>query len=97
MFERARSAKNAITCMDDIIGFDLITDNERLNILRLMDVANAKRKESLITRCKKPQKQKKQILPSSKTRTSRLTQSGLPSVNILFTNADNLNQGKMSE
>ena len=97
VFERARSAKNAITCMDDIIGFELITDDERINILQLMDVANAKREESLTARSKKPQKQKKQILPPSKTRTSRLTPSGLPSVNILFTNADNLTQVKMSE
>ena len=97
-FERARSHKNTITCMDDIVGFDLIKDEERVNILRLMDGVNEKRKEAPPDACdKKVRAQKRIILPPSKTRTARLTPSGLPSINILFTNADNLNQGKMSE
>ena len=32
--------------MNDIIGFDLIKDSERMRILQLMDEGNAKRKIS---------------------------------------------------
>ena len=33
LFEKSRSAANTITCMDDIMGFDLIKDEEKLDIL----------------------------------------------------------------
>ena len=45
-FEKARSLSNMITCMDDISGFDLIRDDDRIKILHLMDEANAKRTEA---------------------------------------------------
>ena len=46
-FQKARVASNVITCMDDIDGLELIQDNERLQILSLMDDANAKRTKLL--------------------------------------------------
>ena len=95
-FKKARSAANTITCMDDILGFELIKDEERVYILRLMDEVNAKRKASTI-QSKKIHSQKKKVLPPSKMRTAKLAPSGLPTISILFTNADTLNQGKMSE
>lgn len=95
-FKKARSAANTITCMDDILGFELIKDEERVYILRLMDEVNAKRKASTF-QSKKIHSQKKKVLPPSKMRTAKLAPSGLPTISILFTNADTLNQGKMSE
>ena len=43
--KRARSPANTITCMDDIIGYDLIKDKDRLLILQLMDEVNAKKRD----------------------------------------------------
>ena len=85
--------------MDDMLGFDLIKDDERLLILRLMDEMNVKRKKDSDDQAqpKKSPIQKKKADPPSKVRIAKLKPSGLPSMNILFTNADQLNQGKMSE
>jgi hypothetical protein len=80
------------------MGFDLIKDEERIFILKLMDEVNAKKLDSAAeAQRKKVHTQKKKILPPPKIRTAKLTPSGLPSMNILYTNADQLNQGKMSE
>ena len=89
---------NTITCMDDIMGFDLIKDEERIFILKLMDELNAKRIDSTVeAQPEKAHTRKKKTLPPSKVRAAKLTPSGLPSMNILYTNADKLNQGKISE
>ena len=47
-FESARSAANTITCMDDIKGFDMIRDDERMMILELMDQVNTMSKKSIL-------------------------------------------------
>ena len=97
-FEKARSVANTISCMDDISGFELIKDEDRIFILKLMDEMIAKRTQLAVeSQPKKVHTQKKKILPPPKVRTAKLTPSGLPAMNILFTNADQLNQGKMSE
>ena len=64
-----------------------------------MDEANAKREKDSTDKAppKRSLAQKKRVLPSPKVRTVKLTPAGLLSVKILFTNADILNQQKMSE
>ena len=98
-FEKSKSAASTITCMDDIMGFELIKDDDRIMILQLMDETNARRKKYSTDNAppKRPLAQKKRVLPPSKVRTAKLTPSGLPSINILFTNADILTKEKMSE
>ena len=53
-FEKARLATRVITCMDDIGGFDLLKDDDRLKIIRMMDETNEKRSRPLTHPIKKP-------------------------------------------
>ena len=97
-FEKARSAVNTITCMDDIMGFDLISDSERIRILQMVDEVNAKRKKSDAK--EKEKKIPKRIVPMdkcAKTRVARLKSTNLPTLDILYTNADQLTASKMTE
>ena len=96
-FEKSRSVDNTITCMDDILGFDMITDSERIMILKMMDAANEKRRT---IETNKPKKQPKPIVPMekcAKTRRARLTSTNLPTLDVLYTNADQLTSAKMEE
>ena len=82
--------------MDDISGFELIKDDDRIKILRLLDAANAKRSEAQ----KKPKDKTKRALPPqepSKNRKVRLINSNLPKMKIMYTNADQLTTSKMTE
>ena len=97
LFEKSRSAANTITCMDDIMGFDLIKDEERMDILRLMDEVNAKREADNTCKTKK---ETKRVVPrgeSPKTRMARLKSTHLPTLDVLYTNADQLTSSKMTE
>ncbi len=94
-FRRARVAENAITCMDDINYFDLIQDEDKIRILKLIDETNEARKKPLVEptqRSKKPVKIKD--LPKAR---KLLIPSNLPSIPVLFTNADQLTGSKMVE
>ena len=95
-FERARLITNVITCMDDIRGLDLLKDDDRLRIVHLKDETNDKILHSLI----KPTKKPKQVIPmqeTSKVRVSRLKCSNLPTLKIVYTNADQLTSNKKDE
>ena len=75
-FEKTRSVANTITCMDDITGFELIKDNDRIFILKLMDEMIAKKTQLAVESLpKKVHTQKKKILPPLKVRTAKLTPS----------------------
>ena len=96
-FERAKSAENTIKCMDDIAGFELIKDDEKVQILRRMDEVNAKR---IAENTGKTTKKPKRIVPmgeNSKSRVARLKSTHLPSLDVLYTNADQLTTSKMTE
>lgn len=95
-FQKARVSSNVITCVDDIDGLELIQDYERLQILSLMDDANAKRTKPLA----QPKVKKNKTLPMqeiSKARINRLKSSTLQTIKVMFTNADQLNSSKMTE
>ena len=96
-FEKARSSANTITCMDDILGFDLIRDDERVMILQLMDEVNAKRMKNVANLTKKVPKRIVPMGESAKTRVTRLKSSNLPTLDVLYTNADQLTASKMTE
>ena len=94
-FHRARIAANAITCMDDIDDFDLIQDEDKIQILKLIDETNAARKKPFVEPT--PRKNKPvQINDLPKAR-KLLIPSNLPSIPVLFTNADQLTGSKMME
>ena len=61
-FEKARSVANTISCMDDISGFELIKDEDRIFILKLMDEMIAKRTQLAVeSQPKKVHTQKKRF------------------------------------
>ena len=96
-FEKAKSAANTITCMDDIMGFDLIRDDERMMILQLIDNVNKKRKKSDTDRAKKFPKPTVTLGECGKTRVARLKSTVIPSLEVMYTNADQLTASKMTE
>ena len=95
-FKRARTSSNVITCMDDISGFELIHDEDRIKILHLMDETNAKR---TVAQQKPKEKPKRAMSPQepSKSRKVKLKNSNLPAIKIMYTNADQLTTSKMTE
>ena len=96
-FEKARSPANTITCMDDILGFDLIRDDERMMILQLMDELKAKREKNVTNLTRKVPKRILSMGESAKARVTRLKTSNLPTLDVLYTNADQLTASKMTE
>ena len=94
--QNARIASNVITCMDDIEGLELIQDHDRLQILSLIVDANAKRTKPLARSII----WKKKTFPMQevpKVRINRMKSTNLPTIKIMFTNADQLNSSKMTE
>ena len=86
-----------MTCVDDINDFDLITDADWMKILQLMDEANEKRKANASSKPKKYPKLKPIPQKASKSRLAKLKTSNIPAMNVLYTNADQLTTGKMTE
>ena len=95
-FKKARVITNVITCMDDINDFDLIKDEDKTHILKLMDQTNEARKKPL-SQPKRRVKVPVQIQDSPKTRFNKLKSSNLPSMKVMYTNADQLTSTKKSE
>ena len=82
-FQNARNSSNVITCVDDINDIDLITDEDRMKILQLMDEINEKRKAKASSKPKKYPKPKPIPQEASKSRLAKLKTSNLPAMNIL--------------
>ena len=96
-FEKAKSTLNTITCMDNINGFELIENEDKQLITRLVHKFNAKIKE---VETRKPKKEPKIMTPmnvNSKVRGNRLKSTNLPTLDVLYTNADQLTSSKMNE
>ena len=96
-FEKAKSSTNTINCMDDVMGFELIKDEEKMRIVQMMDELNAKREAVDTSKSKKEPKRISPMDESAKTRVSRLKSSHLPTLDVLYTNADQLTPSKMTE
>ena len=82
--------------MDDIGGFDLLKDDDRLKIIRMMDETNEKRSRPLTQPTKKP-KRTVALQETPKARVQRLKCSNLPAMKIIYTNADQMTPTKMTE
>ncbi len=95
-FEKARVITNVITSIENIDGFDTIIESDRKRINEMVDEANAKRTKVL----EKPRVKTKQpilLQEAPKSRLNRLKSSILPSMGIMYTNADQLTTSKMTE
>ena len=93
-FRKVRDPANTITDVNTLSGFEDLNSEEKVVVMNLIEIENSQRKVDIP---KKIPVKKKKILPPSKVRTERLVPSGLPSINILFSNADQLTKEKMSE
>ena len=95
-FRRARVSTNVITCMDDITDFDLIKDEDKVRVINLIDQTNEARERPLsepVRRFKKPV----EIQEAPNVRLKRLKSSNLPSLKLMYTNADQLTPTKKTE
>jgi hypothetical protein len=96
-FHKARLATNIITSINEIDGLDSITEEEKSRFISLIDDANAKRTKPL-PRPPATKVQKSVLLQeSSKSRKNPLKSLNLPSIKVMFTNADQLTSSKMIE
>ena len=93
-FRKARKSENIINDVNILSGYCDLVLEEQTRIKELVEKFMSERTTK--TPRNVPVKKKK-ILPPSRERTTRLLPSGLPSINILFTNADQLTKEKMSE
>ena len=84
--------------MDNVNGFDLIKDDDRTKILQLMDEANkSRRAKPMSTQSKKKPKPISAPQEATKSRFAKLKTSNLPTMNIMYTNADQLTASKKTE
>ena len=96
-FKKARLAVNTITCMDDMDGFELIEDDDRVKILQMIETANAERKRPFDEQKETRRKIRRIPFPSELGYRPRLSSLKAPSVKIMYTNADQITPSKKAE
>ena len=97
-FKKAKTLASTITCTEDIGGLELISDDDRAEIHQLVDETNKKREQMMQEGAKiRSVKKTSPLQETTKSRVSRLKPSNLPSIGILYTNADQLTPSKMTE
>ena len=93
-FNKARLVANAITYMDDMLGFDLIKDEDRIKILQMLDKSNAERKRPFV----EPKEIRKKVNrippPSELGYRPKLSSIKAPSIKVMYTNADQMTPSK---
>lgn len=95
-FQKARSTLNIISDISEIDGVEMITPQERLQIKTLIEEVDTTEKP--ITRNPVPKDKRSTVKQSTpKSRKAKLSPSNLPSMKIMFTNADQLTSSKMIE
>ena len=95
-FRKARSASNIIMSINEIEGIENVSPNEKSDIAKLIDTVSSARMASL----SRPEIQNnvdRSIHSTSSLRRNQLKPSNIPSMNIMFTNADQLTTSKMLE
>ena len=96
-FRNTRSVTNVITDTNEIDGTESITKEEHLRIKKLVEDANKIRtKPMLRTSAKKVQKSAL-MRGKSNSREDRIISLHIPSIKVMFTNADQLTSSKMIE
>ena len=96
-FNRARLAENIITCINEIDGLESITNEEKMQVMSMIDDANAARTMLLPQAFTNKIVPRRQMQEPSKLRGKRLKTSNLPTIKVMFTNADQLTTSKMIE
>ena len=95
-FEKARCTNNIILSTDEIDGFDLITESDQKLLKEMVNSANAMREKPL----NKPKPKSNEPYPREETprlKKARLISSDIPKIGIMFTNADQLTNSKLTE
>ena len=96
-FKKARLAANTINCMDDIDGFDLLKDDDRIKILQMIDDAKAERKRPFDEPKDTRQKIKRIPFASELGYRPQLTSLKASTMKIMYTNADQFTPSKKAE
>lgn len=94
-FRKAKVSANVITCISQLQGSGVIDDKDKDQIINLIKSENAERILLLPTTLPKKENKSPQAPPH--IRKSQLKSSNEPSINVLFTNADQLTTSKMTE
>ena len=93
-FQKARVVTNVISNVYEIDGFDHINAVDKSHIINLFD--NHKNVRKLPLPKALPTKKTLFIQTPVKSRKSNLKLSSLPSINVMFTNADHLTPSKLA-
>ena len=96
-FKKARLAANTITGIDDIDGFDLINDDDRVLILQMIDNTKTERKRPFDEPKDTLRKSKRIPFPSELGYRPRLSSVKASTLKIMYTNADQLTPSKKME
>ena len=95
--QESRLAANTITCIDDIDGFDLINDDDRVQILQMIHNTKAERKRPFDEPKDTLRKSKRIPFPSELGYRPRLFSVKASTMKIMYTNADQLTPSKKME
>ena len=95
-FKRARVLSSVISASSEIDGFENISSEEKLMVEDLIAQSNAGRANPLPEEMSH-KKAKTKMCHSQKTQIRSLKPSNMPSMKVLFTNADQLTSSKMAE
>ena len=94
-FKRARSKENTVLRLEDLDGYVSLSDEESENILDLISALKAMQKPDLPDSIKMQRKEK--LVQHAGRKVFKPKNSNIPSMKIMFTNADQLTGTKMSE
>ena len=95
LFKRARVSTNIISCTSQVDGMDMLTPGDREIIGELIAAGNNERTAPLKAEYKR--KEKQDTTGSMGTRKCQLKPSAIPSINVMYTNADQLTHSKKDE
>ena len=97
VFKRARVKENIISGVEDVDGIDNLAESEITILTDAIQKANSERLKCLPDKSNYITRKKNVNDPPVNVRKSKLKTSNIPSMKILFTNADQLTGSKMCE
>ena len=92
---RARVSTNIISCTSQVDGMDMLTPADRKKYIQLIAAGNNDRTAPLKAAYKRKEKQGTTV--SIETRKCQLKPSAIPSINVMFSNTDQLTPSKKDE
>ena len=96
-FKRARVKRNIISEISDVDGAGSLHENDKKMLIDAIQKGNSERTEILPETTNSSRGSKTTTFPPASVRKAKLRNSNIPSMKILFTNADQLTESKMSE